>query len=44
MARVESRSAEVRCFDRHALMAVLEESPNASMSLLQVFAQQMRKQ
>ena len=44
MAQVESQSAELRCFDRHALIAALAESPDASMSLLQVFAQQIRRQ
>jgi len=44
MAQVESQSAEVRCFDRNNLMASLGESPDVSMSLLQLFAQQIRKQ
>lgn len=44
MAQVESPSAELHCFDRQALMATLEASPDASMSLLQVFAQQIRRQ
>jgi len=44
MAQVESRSAELRYFERHTLMEALGASPDASMSLLQVFAQQIRRQ
>ena len=44
MAQVESQSAELRCFDRNNLMAALGESSSASMTLLQVFAQQIRRQ
>ncbi len=43
MAAVDTRTAELACFDRGALLAALSESPAAALEVMELFALRIRR-